>query len=757
MSQLVPKVLTALPYVDRAPDPEERPDQRRIEWIRNGDCLGAAEHANDNKGELNRGPVQVQRNASTLYDNEQVLNESLKEVIERVNAHDTTLGDIGDENLATQVRDLEATVAPMEADIIANKLGIFLAGEDIKKIKTTIGTRTDEDPTERDIMADLLFVKKEMGNYAGKDINGNDTLELNEPSGMKARIVNNGLTIQSNTRRIAQLEADWVTSDVGALQANLDQMRVEIGRTADAPLKNIYGWIQDTDEHQAAQDVSIEELQIAVGIGSGSTNTLDERITANTSAISNNKNDIAQIDSRTVTLEQKVGDMGTPQGIEYRLADTERKVTEMNIILGPDENSGMREQVQDLMNEVGSDDIANSIKGRLFDNEAELHNSQRAIATLQTQVGDNTPGEETGIFKRLQNVELVIDGDGTELGLSDQILALTVAVDGKVEEAADDGKSYARNGKKWVEVVTDSIEEAPMDDGSYLRMNGQWTGLFSPDLTIPAAKKIVFGEQGQLVDAVAASVDALTFGDATKQTVLAGEVQSIAVAPAFTITSGAVPTNKLRVGNGTVELGDVGVRTIINSSTGFAPQVTTGGGFYDVLHEGNFPDNASDVPMVRADNTWKPLREYVSSVRSRGGVFVVNDTSTLALPADEAVAVASNVSPELFAWSVDFDLDTDGFKYTGKDMKVFQLIVQAECTTPTEDAEIEFSLDLNGQATGIKYVIKGNLWNTDKSAYAFINFPMTLNQGDAVKIYAKSKGKAAELNVVGSTMYATEM
>lgn len=756
MSHLVPKVLTALPFVDRAPDPTERPDQRRIEWIRNGDCLGAAEHINDNKGELNRGPVQVQRNAATLYENEQIIDSSLKEIIARVNAHDDALGDIGDDNLATKVQELEETVEPMAADITANKLGIFLAGEDIKGIKKVIGERPAEDPTERDVMNDFLFIKKEMGNYAGKDINGNDTLELNEPTGMKARIVNNGLSIQSNTRRIQKLEADWVTSDVGALQANLDQIRTKIGQTEDAPVKSIYGWIADSDTKQAEQDASIDELKTAVGIGSGSTETLDDRITANTTAISNNRNDINSIDSRTITLEQKIGDPGTPQGMEYRLVDTERKVTSLNNIVGETPDDGLRKQVQDVMNEIGSDNVANTIKGRLATNESEIADTQRSVATLQTQVGDSTPGSETGMFKRIFNLETSVEGDGTTPGLTDQIKTLTVAVADKVEEANADGKSYARNNKKWVEIVTDSVEEAPQDNGEYVRSNGIWKNMFESDFTVPDGKKVVLTSGGSTVEALSATGDKLVIGKDAQNVDVLGVLGSVVVGSNFTIKSGAQSTNKISITDNTVELGATGVKTIVRSSAGSVFQVNTGGGFYDVLHEGNFTDNATDIPMVRSEKSWKPMRDYVA-VRSKGGVYFETNDTKIELTADTPVAVTDVINPILFNWSADFDVTADGFRYTGKEGKVFQLISQAMVKSASTDSEIEFHIYKNAVDTMIRYTIKGNMWNIDNSAYAFINFPIQLSENDTLKIYAMSKGKDSEIVVESATLYTTEM
>lgn len=756
MSHLVPKVLTALPFVDRAPDPEERPDQRRIEWIRNGDCLGAAEHINDNKGELNRGPVQVQKNAVTLLENEKIIDSSIREIIERVNAHDDALGSIGDDNLAVKVQELEETVLPMSDDITANKLGIFLAGESIKKINTTIGTRPVEDKSERDVMADLYFVKKEMGNYAGKDINGEDTLELNEPTGMKARIINNGLSIQSNTRRIKQLEDNWVSSDVGALQAEILEIRTEIGQVGDAPDTTVYEWIKNTDSAQAVQDADILALKVAVGIDSGSPSTLDERISANTISINTNKTAIDETQASVDKLKVTIGDMTTPQGMEYRLGEAEKKVTELNVIVGETDQSGIRGQIQDVMNEVGSNDSPPTIKGRITVVENQIVTGGRDIATMQTQIGESAQGAETGFFKRILNLENTVDGKDGVGGLTDQVKALVVAVAEKVEEAPSDNKAYARTNKGWVEVVAGSVEEAPLDNTDYVRNNGTWKNMFEEDFIVPTGKKVVIEVGGAKIQGLAAADGKLTVGSVTQELELLGTVSSFNVGPSFSIVSGGSPVSKITITDNTLDLGAASVKTVVNTSAGNPFQVTAGGNFYDVLHTGNYADNATDTPMVRVESMWKPMTDY-TPVRSKGGVYFQNNNSKLDLEADTPAAVTTSVSPELFGWSTDFDLSTDGFRYTGATSKIFQLSMQAFVKSASTDADIEFHIYKNDVDTMIRYNIKGNMWNLDNSANVSVNFPISMVGADVLKIYAVSKDKAAEITVESSTMYMMEM
>lgn len=757
MPHLVPKDLTALPFVDRVPDPNERPDQRRIEWIRNGECLGAAEHINDNKGELNRGPVQVQKNASTLMDNEKVIDSSLREIIERVNSHDDALGSIGDDNLADKVQELEEKVEPFEAEIKANKLAIFIAGETIKANDKKVGVRPDEDPTTRDVMNDLLFVKKEMGNYSGKDFNGNDVPGVTETSGMKARIINNGLSIAQNTRRIAQLEDDWIQSDVGALTANIEQIRQELGQTDDAPTDSVYEWIKESDTKQKDQDTDIERLKVAVGIDSGSTETLDQRISTNTAAIATNQNSITENSDKIRNIETKIGDSTTPQGMEYRLIDTERKVSTLNNIVGQTDDDGLRKKVQDVMDEIGDDGTVGSIKGRIVTNENNILTDQRSIATLQTQIGNSTAGSESGLFKRIGAAEEALFGDGQgSKGLSDIVVDLAVEVADKVADVDSDGKTYARSDKAWVEITNDSIEEAPQDDKSYVRKTGTWVDMFQNGLVLPANKNIVFTVGNNTIEAMSAVDGKIVVGVDANKVELKGTVEPFKVGAGFKISSGAANTDKIHILDDTITLGSNGVQTVVSTGAGKTFQVNVGAQKYDVLHKGNFADNTTATPMVRVEEDWKPLSDYANS-RARGGMYFENSTAQLDLKVDTPSAVTANVVPVLFGWSVDFVNGSSGFTYRGDTSKVFQSIVQAEVETVTDDTEIEFHLYKNDVDTNIRYIIKGRMWNTDNTAYAFINLPLSLQKDDTLKIYAVARGKDSTIKVKSATMYLTEM
>ncbi|MGL5305980.1 MAG: hypothetical protein ACRC9Y_07390, partial [Aeromonas veronii] len=411
MAHLVPKQIVELPYVDRVPNPSERPDQRRIEWIRNGDCLGAAEHAADNSGELNRGPVQVQKNAVTLIENDKIIGESLNEIIERVNAHDDALGSIGDDNLANKVEALEKTVEPLDEKIVENTQSIFLLGELAKSTRDKVGTKDDLDVNDRSVFSDLLWVKEEIGNWANKDVNDNDDVTKPIPTGIKARLVSHGLSISANERRIKALETDWVQSDVGALTSAVQDIRSELGRVVDAPVGGVYKWIIASSLNDVKFDTEIQSLKDIVGGQGGE--TLDERIRKNTTDIHNNKVDQDDIDRRLGNLTAAVGDGTTQMTLTYKVNQNELNIAKLSSVVGSNEDSGLQKKVNDISNEMGTDDIDNSIKGRLVVNESSIREVKRDVATIETKIGDNTVGSETGIYRRISFLESDLESTGT--------------------------------------------------------------------------------------------------------------------------------------------------------------------------------------------------------------------------------------------------------------------------------------------------------------------------------------------------------
>lgn len=449
MAHLVPKEIAELPFVDRTPNPSERPDQSRIDWIRNGDCLGAAEHVQDNSGELNRGPVKVQKNAVALMENDRTISESLVEIIERVNSHDDALGAIGDDNLATKLTALEVKVEPYEGLIRTNTQDIESHTQELEEIQEKVGDRAVLDITDRSVYQDLFWVKREIGNWIGKDVNDNDVPSTLLASGLKARISTQGLSISSNERRILALENDWVQSDVGALTSKIDDIRLELGRTQDSPTPNVYRWITGAEIKHVAIDAEISSLKSIVGGGVGG-ESLDQRITKNTNDITTNETEISKHDDQINQLKLQVGTAVQPNSLTGKVNSNERAIAGLNTIVGEDEDNGLQKKVNDLVIDVGSDITSGSLKGRLATVENSVLDTQRDVSTLTTKVGDNTVGSETGIYKRLSVLESDLESAGT--GIKTRLDNLDSLVATKVGDTAETEAMVRVNGN-WAKLA----------------------------------------------------------------------------------------------------------------------------------------------------------------------------------------------------------------------------------------------------------------------------------------------------------------
>lgn len=496
MAHIVPKILVALPYVDRKPLPDERPDQKRIEWIRVGECLGAAETIIDNSGEMNRSGVQVQKNAVTLYENDLILNNSLTEVINRVNNHDDVLGQIGDDNLLTKIKALEDKVEPMDEKITEHSQQIFLIDEAGKLLNLKVGDRVAGDTTIRTVMADLTFIKRDqLGNWTNQDFNGNEDPGATA-SGIKYRMESQGLAIANNTRRIVQLEENWINSDVGQLKADIDQIRVEMGPSILAPAVNVYSWIKSADATHTALQTNIDTLQDAIGNAGGGTtiavrlNNIEADVTDNTQNIGQNANEITR-------LNFTVGDSTIPSSLQYRVIGLESTITKHDVSLyGLDGNTGITATIQAIGTEIGDDTVANSIKGRLVETETETLKVQQDISTIKTQIGNNISGAETGIYRRLKEVEASV-GSPTD-GLIKNVADNTAAIALKLSDAPNDTKQYVRSAGAWKD-LNDYIGDLAVRAAGGWYFNGSADTVTlagtATDLELPALTEFTFNTE----------------------------------------------------------------------------------------------------------------------------------------------------------------------------------------------------------------------------------------------------------------------
>lgn len=737
MAHLVPKPIIGLPFVDRAPNPTERPDQRRIEWIRNGDCLGAAEHAADNSGELNRGPVQVQKNVITNHENDMIIESSLQEIIERVNSHDDVLGEIGDDNLATKVQELEEIVEPFDAKILKNTQDIFLIGESVTDITTRVGKKPILDIHDRTLFADVFWVKKEIGNWVGRDVNDNENPLIVEATGLKARLVSQGLGISANERRIQKLESDWVQSDVGALTSEIHDIRTELGNVIDAPVNSVYKWIKSADSSHEVFSNEISKLKDAVGGGTEG-ETLDQRITKNSNDIETNQLAIAATETNVDRITTRLGDTTIQHSLEYNLQQASRNVTELQSIVGMDEDSGLQKGVQDIRNEMGTDDQVNSIRGRISTAESKVFAAQQDVATLDTKVGNNTVGGETGIYKRLVVVESVLN-DPID-GLTPKISTLEGIVATKLDDAPSDGNIYGRKDKTWERIVGGSgggIQDAPKDNKEYVRFDETWKELFSTGIVLPEGQKIEIMKGADKRNVISRFDDTVVIGESSTELTLSGKVKSFSSDTNFAITSSDVTNANVVSSNfGVLRLGDPVTQTILPSYTDNHIVVEVDGGVkHEILHEGNY-------------------REFLPLV-VRGGFNITDNTTPTPANNTESTVILLTESAISTPSLTTVDVSRDGSKLMFTDRvlgHVVNAVVELRVQSTTDDTHT-FELVTKDDTVMFSRTVEHDEWSPSKSAVVRFQCPAQLIASDELIIRVKTTTGASDVTVTDGMFY----
>lgn len=759
MAEIIPKIIQNLPYVDRTPNPAERPDQAQITWIRNGECLGGAAYFGDNSGEMNRGPVQVQKNIVTLLDNDRTINSSLGEVITEINRHDIILGQLGDDNLAEKVHELELKVDPLPGQIEQNTELVEQVKTDYDVIIENIGTRDVTDVTTRSIYQDLLFVKERIGAKPEEDINGNAKPHSN-PTGIYYSLATQGLGISKNERDIAELKDQFIHSDVGALKAEIDQIRIELGETPKAPQPNVYEWSISANNSILTHSEQIKELQDEIGAGTGE--SLDQRITANTINIQTNKDNIATNFAEINLLKQTVGNSTTAGTLVKRVQDNETNIANLQNTVGNSADEGLQGSVKGIVAEIGNDAQAGSVKGRLMTLEVTSLSEQRKVATLMTEVGNNTEGAETGIYKRLVELEGSV-GDSTA-GLKHDVDELKVEIVKKINDAPADDKSYARKNNNWIEITdaTNVVEEAPKDGNQYLRKDGAWFNLFSEDCVIPASKKVSYKKSDtisldMLKYGISGVTDTLTVGQANTDLVIAGKLKDTEIATNSVFKDQAGNHFfEFRLGN--LNIGVPGIKTIISSSQVEPLSVHMNDADYQIWHEGNFADNITENPMVRAEGEWKELRDYLNA--TRGGWWIDGNTDITSCVKGEETLIRVGTPTEQPWTSSDINITGENIKYTGLANAVVDVRAYFEITGGTPTDKIRFALYKNGEKQPIDSILYDNRWTSDGNAYVFLQSPFSLSTNDVITIKAINENEVstpATFVAKAASMYITKI
>ncbi|AKU44512.1 fibritin neck whisker [Klebsiella phage Matisse] len=402
--------LPKIPFVDGVPD--DATTQTKIIWIKNGETLDGSPDKVSNTGSLNRTGVNIQQNAVQLEQNTITHNDKINEVIDQVNLITENIDAIGDESVIKKVNQLDQ-------DVRALTLSNTQTQNKVAQLTLSVNAQNDEigeydpekDPKHRTIRNDIIYIKKEVGSYPGFNVDG-DVDPSSTGTGLKYRVLSNQRAISMQETRITKLEDDWALSEVGQLTEEVKELRAEMGDSGLATTRSIYARIKILEDGSIVMQNELDAINSYIGRTSSSTSSINDRVNSlenSVSSLATQINDpVTGITAQIATINGQIGTASAQGSIRYDIAETKRRLMDMEMILGESGDDGLQGQVAILTGDVGEDSDPTSIKGRLSVVEGELRTNTSALWELQGVVGNSS----SGLVATSQQVNKEIYGDG---------------------------------------------------------------------------------------------------------------------------------------------------------------------------------------------------------------------------------------------------------------------------------------------------------------------------------------------------------
>lgn len=402
--------LPKIPFVDGVPD--DATTQTKILWIKNGETLDGSPDKVSNTGSLNRTGVNIQQNAVQLEQNTITHNDKINEVIDQVNLITENIDAIGDESVIKKVNQLDQ-------DVQALTLSNTQTQNKVAQLTLSVNAQNDEigeydpekDPKHRTIRNDIIYIKKEVGSYPGFNVDG-DVDPSSTGTGLKYRVLSNQRAISMQETRITKLEDDWALSEVGQLTEEVKELRAEMGDSGLATTRSIYARIKILEDGSVVMQNELDAINSYIGRTSGSTSSINDRVNSmenSVSSLATQINDpVTGISAQIATINGQIGTVSVQGSIRYDIAENKRRLMDMEMILGESGDEGLQGQVAILTGDIGEDSDPTSIKGRLSVVEGELRTNTSALWELQGVVGNSS----SGLVATSQQVNKEIYGDG---------------------------------------------------------------------------------------------------------------------------------------------------------------------------------------------------------------------------------------------------------------------------------------------------------------------------------------------------------
>lgn len=472
--------LKELPFVDSVPDE----GQERISWIKNGEEILGASTKYGNDGSMNRPIVSVFKNVEVLDENVGILKTAIETSQKDIKTIQGVLDVSGDIEALSQISANKNDISNLKT--LTNEHTDILTGTNntVDKIITDIGPFNDEENSVyRTIRNDLLWIKQELGQYSGQDINGLPVVG-NASTGMKHRIITNSTLLSSQGIRLSELETKFTESDVGSLTVEVGKLRDELGNKPVDFGPNIYNRLNTIDDKQTLINSDIAEIKSSIGYPENvSIITEINNNKSSIEAINNELNQSEGVKQRLTAIETSIGSDDIPSSIKGKIKNHTTSIESLNGIVGENTSSGLRANVSWLNQIVGTDSSGGqpSPSGSLLNKvsvlEGEVSVLNNNVQNIQVEIGNN----RTGIKGQVIELTSLINGnnpDGStveERGLTNSVKTNETniaAVTHEVNTAKDNISSLQSSVQALQEAGY--IPEAPKDGQAYVRKDGEW-------------------------------------------------------------------------------------------------------------------------------------------------------------------------------------------------------------------------------------------------------------------------------------------
>lgn len=402
--------LPLIPFVDGVP--VEATNQDRIKWIRNGEVLNGTLTKTSNEGNLNLSGVQIQQNVVSVKSDAVLHNDKINEVIDTVNLVVENLGAIGDTTIIETLNRTVADVADLKTESVVDKQGILDNKTAIANTNEQIGVYDPTtDPKHRTIRKDIIFLKGEVGKYAGFNENG-DVDPTSTGSGLKYKVMQNALGISIHEGRITKLEDDWALSDVGQLTDEVVDLRNELGLKNMATFESVYVRLNKSQNVQDQLSSSVDKLSSYVGMNLHPDVKIADTVNSLVIKTGELDTDVNSPSGLKVQVTNIITDIGTSSSagtVKGDIASLKRNIVDIDDLLGEDSTSGLRGEVADIQTDIGTDSTPNTIKGRVLN----LENTTRDLMTGLNDVTSTVGNTSTGLVAANVVMGKSLYGDGT--------------------------------------------------------------------------------------------------------------------------------------------------------------------------------------------------------------------------------------------------------------------------------------------------------------------------------------------------------